>query len=85
VCFGYRAADAQRVNPRIVIELQESGVVAPSSTVVGGRMAIRAAIVNHRTGRAEIDALVEKTVALGRAIEATAAQSPAPLQQAGGE
>ena len=73
VCFGYRAADAQRMNPRIVIELQESGVVAPSSTVIGGRAAIRAAIVNHRTGRREIDALVEKTVALGRAIEAEAA------------
>src|SRR5580658_3444794 len=27
VCFGYRTADAQRVNPRIVIELQESGLV----------------------------------------------------------
>jgi len=70
VCFGYRAADAQRMNPRIVVELQESGVVAPSSTMVAGRMAIRAAIVNHRTGTEEIDALVEKTVALGRAIEA---------------
>jgi glutamate/tyrosine decarboxylase-like PLP-dependent enzyme len=85
VCFGYRAADAQRINPRIVIELQESGVVAPSSTIVGGRMAIRAAIVNHRTAKAEIDALVEKTVALGRALEATAAPSRAPLQQAGAE
>ena len=72
VCFGYRSEDAQRVNSRIVIELQESGVVAPSSTIVGGRLAIRAAIVNHRTGTKEIDALVEKTLALGRAIEASA-------------
>ncbi len=74
VCFGYRSAEGQMVNPRIVIELQESGVVAPSSTVVDGRQAIRAAIVNHRTGRGEIDALVEKTVALGRAIEARAGE-----------
>lgn len=77
VCFGYRSPEAQSLNPRIAIELQESGVVAPSSTTVDGRTAIRAAIVNHRTGRKEIDALVEKTVALGRAIEAAAAGSPA--------
>ena len=77
VCFRYRAADAQRVNSRIVIELQESGVVAPSTTVLEGRLAIRAAIVNHRTGRSEIDMLVEKTVALGRALEASAARSRA--------
>jgi glutamate/tyrosine decarboxylase-like PLP-dependent enzyme/Flp pilus assembly protein TadD/glutathione synthase/RimK-type ligase-like ATP-grasp enzyme len=80
VCFRYRAEDAQRINPRIVIELQESGVVAPSTTIIDGRLAIRAAIVNHRTGKQEIDLLVEKTVALGRAMEATAARSHAPRQ-----
>jgi glutamate/tyrosine decarboxylase-like PLP-dependent enzyme len=74
VCFGYRGADAHRLNSRIVIGLQESGLVAPSSTSIGGRLAIRAAIVNHRTGRREIDALVEKAVALGRAFEAEAAR-----------
>jgi hypothetical protein len=70
VCFRYRSEDAQRINPRIVIELQESGVVAPSTTILDGRLAIRAAIVNHRTSEREIDLLVEKTVALGRAMEA---------------
>jgi tetratricopeptide (TPR) repeat protein len=85
VCFGYRSGDAQRINPRIVIELQESGAVAPSSTVIHGRLAIRVAIVNHRTGRREMDILVEKTVALGRAIEASAAQSRAPQQAAGAD
>jgi len=72
VCFRYRAEDAQRINPRIVIDLQESGVAAPSTTIVDGRLAIRAAIVNHRTSTREIDLLVEKTVALGRALEASA-------------
>jgi aromatic-L-amino-acid decarboxylase len=79
VCFRYRSEDAQRINPRIVIELQESGAVAPSTTILDGRLAIRAAIVNHRTGRREIDLLVERTVALGRAMEASAARSRAPL------
>ncbi len=82
VCFGYRAEDAQRMNPRIVIELQESGVVAPSATTVGGRIAIRVAIVNHRTGAREIDALVEKTVALGRAMQASADRSRTPERAA---
>jgi glutamate/tyrosine decarboxylase-like PLP-dependent enzyme len=79
VCFRYRSEDAQRINPRIAIELQESGVAAPSTTTLEGRLAIRAAIVNHRTSEKEIDLLVEKTVALGSAMEASAASSRAPL------
>jgi aromatic-L-amino-acid decarboxylase len=69
VCFGYRSADADQVNARIVADLHESGIVAPSTTTVGGRLAIRAAIVNHRTGPNEVDALVEATLAFGRASE----------------
>ena len=38
-----------RVNARIVADLHEAGDVAPSTTVIDGRLAIRAAIVNHRT------------------------------------
>jgi glutamate/tyrosine decarboxylase-like PLP-dependent enzyme len=70
VCFRYRAADC--VNAEIALRLQESGVVAPSTTRIGGRTAIRAAIVNHRTGRAEMDALVDGTLAQGRALVAQA-------------
>jgi len=76
VCFRYRTEEAHRVNARIVVELQESGIVAPSTAVIGGHLAIRAAIVNHRTGPREIDALVEKAVALGRAIEAGVEKTP---------
>jgi glutamate/tyrosine decarboxylase-like PLP-dependent enzyme len=73
VCFRYRREgfsedDCNRINGEIVIRLQESGIVAPSTTRIGGRTAIRAAIVNHRTSRAEIDALVENSLALGRAL-----------------
>ena len=82
VCYRYRAEDGQRINPRIVIELQESGLVAPSTTILDGRIAIRAAIVNHRTGRKEIDLLVDRTVALGRSLEAAAGRSRAPYPQA---
>jgi aromatic-L-amino-acid/L-tryptophan decarboxylase len=79
VCFRYRALEADRVNETIVIHLQESGIVAPSTTTVGGGTAIRVAIVNHRTGRAEIDALVDGTLSFGRA--ARAAPSGAPLRR----
>jgi aromatic-L-amino-acid decarboxylase len=76
VCFRYRAGDdAHRVNARIAVELQEAGEVAPSTTVIEGRLAIRAAIVNHRTGRAEIDTLVERVLEAGRAIERGAMRS----------
>jgi len=59
---------SNRINDEIVIRLQESGIVAPSTTRIRGRLAIRAAIVNHRTSRVEIDALVENTLALGRTL-----------------
>jgi len=85
VSFRYRSEDAQRINPRIAIELQESGAVAPSTTILDGRLAIRAAIVNHRTSEREIELLVEKTVALGRALEASAASSRARQQAAGAD
>ena len=67
VCFRFRAEDSDRVNAKIVIDLQESGSVAPSTTIVGGRLAIRAAIVNHRTRESDIDTLIDRTLAFGRA------------------
>jgi aromatic-L-amino-acid/L-tryptophan decarboxylase len=69
VCFRYRCAEPDRVNEQIVIALQESGVVAPSTTRIAGRVAIRAAIVNHRTTRTEIDALMNSVLSFGNAIE----------------
>ncbi len=45
-----RRAGTGRVECRaIVADLHEDGVAAPSSTVLDGRLAICAAIVNHRT------------------------------------
>src|SRR5262249_12947794 len=67
VCFRYRSKDADRLNAKIVADLQEAGSVAPSTTILDGRLAIRAAIVNHRTELRDIDALVQATIALGNA------------------
>ncbi|WP_128926741.1 pyridoxal phosphate-dependent decarboxylase family protein [Bradyrhizobium guangxiense] len=63
VCFRYRADDA--VNREIVADIQESGRAAPSSTTLNGQLAIRAAIVNHRTEEADIDALVAAVLEFG--------------------
>jgi aromatic-L-amino-acid/L-tryptophan decarboxylase len=65
VCFRYRAADANKVNGDIVIDIQESGIAAPSTTVLGGQLAIRAAIVNHRTDTSDIDALISAVLEFG--------------------
>jgi glutamate/tyrosine decarboxylase-like PLP-dependent enzyme len=65
VCFRYRAADANKVNGEIVMDIQESGIAAPSTTVLDGQLAIRAAIVNHRTGTCDIDALIEAVLEFG--------------------
>ncbi len=65
VCFRYRCAHPDHVNAQIVLALQSSGVCLPSSTMVEGRFAIRAAIVNHRTTMADIDTLLQATLAEG--------------------
>jgi glutamate/tyrosine decarboxylase-like PLP-dependent enzyme len=70
VCFRYRAEPSDEVNRKIVIRLQQSGVAAPSMTTLGGRVAIRAAIVNHRTCEGDIDLLVESVLSLGRGLAA---------------
>lgn len=67
ICFRYRCEDADRVNADIVVALQESGIAAPSTTTINGCLAIRAAIVNHRTSPNDIDALIRATVEFGEA------------------
>ncbi len=75
VCFRFRSEDAHRVNARIAVELQESGVAAPSTTILEGRLAIRAAIVNHRTQPGDLDALIDRTIAIGRSFREKAEHS----------
>jgi glutamate/tyrosine decarboxylase-like PLP-dependent enzyme len=82
VCFRYRPGDtgaegsgqesnqekSNQINAEMVVRVQESGVAAPSTTRIGGRTAIRAAIVNHRTSHAEIDVLVDGVLDQGRRL-----------------
>jgi aromatic-L-amino-acid/L-tryptophan decarboxylase len=69
VCFRYRAP-AQTIdalNREIVADVQEAGLAAPSTTIINGALAIRAAFVNHRSRLGDADALVGAVLAAGRA------------------
>ncbi|MDE2342870.1 MAG: cytochrome D ubiquinol oxidase subunit I [Betaproteobacteria bacterium] len=70
VCFRYRAPLPDEANARIVVSLQESGVAVPSTTRIHGALAIRVAIVNHRTRHEDLDRLLAAVLAFG-AQEAT--------------
>ena len=76
VCFRYRATDPDRVNREIVLRLHESGIAAPSTTLLAGRLAIRAAIVNHRTKEADIEALLQAVLRFGAAIRQPVEETP---------
>jgi aromatic-L-amino-acid decarboxylase len=76
VCFRYcgvaMKADPDLINRDIVLALYDAGQVAPSATTLSGRYTIRAAIVNHRTGAADIETLVASTLAAGRRLSQNA-------------
>jgi aromatic-L-amino-acid/L-tryptophan decarboxylase len=84
VCFRYRCGGSanppsedqlHQLNRQIVVALQEAGAVAPSTTLIGGRLVIRAAIVNHRTTQAEMDTLIEAVLKAGRALTPTVSEN----------
>jgi aromatic-L-amino-acid/L-tryptophan decarboxylase len=66
VCFRYAASDD--VNEQIVVELQETGIAAPSTTTIDGKLAIRAAFVNHRTMISDVDALISGVLRIGQCL-----------------
>jgi glutamate/tyrosine decarboxylase-like PLP-dependent enzyme len=66
VCFSVRGSADGQINREIVLDLHEAGLAAPSWTTLGGRTVIRAAIVNHRTTAADVDAVVAEIEARAR-------------------
>ncbi|MEW6597269.1 MAG: pyridoxal-dependent decarboxylase [Pseudomonadota bacterium] len=72
VAFRYKAApdnELDALNAHIVEELHLQGRVAPSLTTLGGTKAIRASLMNHRTQREDIEALVELAAATGDRLQ----------------
>jgi aromatic-L-amino-acid decarboxylase len=75
VCFRYVAptmddAELDELNRRIAIELQEQGVAVLSSTVICGKIVLRAANTNHRSRREDFDILVREVLRIGRELTA---------------
>lgn len=70
VCFRFTApglagVEIDAVNQEILIRVQERGIAVPSSTILGGRFALRVAITNHRSRREDFDLLVDAVLAAG--------------------
>ena len=76
VCFRFvgrpKVAAPDALNQRLLVRLHQGGVAAPSHTVVKGTYALRVAITNHRTRRADLDLLVDEVVRLGQSLRAEA-------------
>jgi aromatic-L-amino-acid/L-tryptophan decarboxylase len=85
VCFRYRATsgDLDRLNGAIVSDLQEAGIAAPSTTTVNGVLAIRAALVNHRTIQDDIDIMRDAVLRLGRLRAGAADKKMPPVMHRG--
>lgn len=76
VCFRFRGQNPSTVdalNAEIVVRLQESGLAAPSTTLIDGRLAIRAALVNHRTTNEDVHVVADEVLRLGRDLTACGA------------
>ena len=70
VCFRYvapglDAAALDAVNEEILLRVQERGIAVPSSTVLGGRFALRVAITNHRSRLEDFDLFVDAVLSIG--------------------
>ncbi len=59
VCLALTSQWPDAANEALVIDLQQQGRAAPSMTTLAGRPVIRAAILNHRTTKADIDYFVD--------------------------
>ena len=78
-CFRYRPAGVDdeayldRLNDRVMTELQLDGRVFPSNAVVHGRTAIRSCIVGYRTEGEHLQRLLDLTQEIGAHLHTTGA------------
>ncbi|HET9995739.1 MAG TPA: pyridoxal-dependent decarboxylase [Candidatus Acidoferrum sp.] len=77
VCFRYRPRNCAEdslngINKELLMRLQESGIAVISSTMLDGKFALRAAIVNHRTRREDFEILMDTVARIGGHVAADA-------------
>jgi len=73
VCFRFAprestADELDGINEEILLRVQESGLAVPSSTVIGGKFALRVAITNHRSKRSDFEVFINAVVELGHGV-----------------
>jgi len=59
------------LNQAVVVELQERGIAAPSTTRIRGRLAIRVNLTNHRTRHEDLELLLAEVRRLGAELAAS--------------
>ena len=74
-CFRFTSPGASKseldaLNEELVIRLQESGIAAPSTTRIDGRLAIRVNLTNHRTKISDMNILLDAVCRIGGEIRA---------------
>ena len=72
-CFRFAPANAavdqlDALNDEIILRLQETGIAAPSSTLINETNAIRVSITNHRTTFADLDLLIDAIRDIGTEV-----------------
>ena len=65
VAPGMTDAELNSLNGEIVIALQESGIAAPSTTKLDGKLAIRVNNTHHRSTKTDFDLLVAEVIKIG--------------------
>lgn len=73
VCYRFNPGniadtDLNKLNKELLMRLHESGVAAPTYTLLDGKYVIRASITNHRTKRADLDKMIEASLAIGQQL-----------------
>lgn len=75
VCFRFEpgnqdASYVDRLNQDILVELQETGIAAPSYTTLNNRYCLRVAIASHRSRKEDFEVLVNEVIRIGRSFDA---------------
>lgn len=84
VNFRYRgrrplpARAVNRLNERLVGEIQRRGIAIPSLYAIGGKSCVRVCNLNQRSQRSDLQALVEACEQIGAELEARKNRSGAP-------
>ena len=78
---GQAPEEVDRVNESIVASLAAAGDVLLTSTVIGGRYAIRLCVLNHTSGRADVAYALER-VASAESPETPRAERPGHAERA---